>query len=86
MKGTSGRAFIIALSISIALLVTGCGHRATRQYDGRMKNAGAGAVWEILVDTETGVCYLRTYNGGACVMVNQDGTPFIANGWRDNGE
>lgn len=73
-------AFIIA-----ALMLTGCGQRAPRQYDGRMKTVGAGVMWEILVDTETGVCYLRTYKGGPCVMVNQDGTPFIANGWRDNG-
>lgn len=75
---------VIALII-VALMLTGCGNRAPRQYDGRMKTAGKGFDWEVLIDTETGVCYLTTYKGGTCVMVNQDGAPFIANGWRDNG-
>lgn len=81
----SGRCLGIVASVSLALLVTGCGHRAPRQYDGRMKYAGTSGVTSIYIDTETGVCYLGA-NGHYTVMVNQDGTPFIANGWRDNGE
>ena len=69
-----------------ALLLTGCGSREPKQYDDRMKRADIQADYEILIDRETGVCYLASYKGGTCVMVNQDGTPFIANGWRDSGE
>lgn len=36
-----------------------------------------GSIHSVYVDTETGVMYLRTYNGGVCVMVNPDGTPKI---------
>lgn len=36
-----------------------------------------GTVHTVFVDAETGVMYLRTYGGGVCVMVNQDGTPKI---------
>lgn len=32
--------------------------------------------WIIVRDTRTGVQYLRPGNGGACVMVNPDGTPY----------
>ena len=63
----------------IALLV-GCGsvNREPREYASRMKYAGDG-IW---IDTETGVCYLKL-GYGQCLLVNQDGTPYIANGWRD---
>ena len=81
MSRIFGKCLAIALSISLALMMGGC-DRAPKQYEHRMKYAG-GDVW---IDTETGVCYWTTYKGGTCVMVNQDGTPFIANGWRDNGE
>ena len=64
----------------IALLV-GCGRdEQDLMYKGRMKYAGS----NIYIDTETGVCYLQNY--GFTVMVNQDGTPYIANGWRDYDE
>lgn len=32
--------------------------------------------WIIVRDTRTGVQYLRASNGGVCVMVNPDGTPY----------
>ena len=84
MKGTFGRAFITALSISI--LLAGCGTvKEPRQYDSRMKVTGKASGHLILTDRETGVCYLVTTTG-VCVMVNQDGTPYVANGWRDDGE
>lgn len=69
--------------LMVALILCGCGDRAPRLYDNRMKIASNGTFHTILIDTETGVCYLTSYKGGTCVMVNQDGTPFIANGWRD---
>lgn len=73
---------LLLIALVIASLLTGCGNRAPRQYDGRMKYAGTSGVASIYIDAETGVCYLGA-NGHYTVMVNQDGTPFIANGWRD---
>ena len=72
-----------AILIALACLLMGCGDRAPKQYDNRIKYAGGDSVHQVLIDTETGICYLKTTYGGVCVMVNQDGTPFIANGWRD---
>ena len=69
----------------IALLVVGCGKTVEMPkllYEGRMKAAGNG-IW---IDTETGACYFGTNRGGYTLIVNQDGTPYIANGWRDYGE
>jgi len=39
----------------------------------------------IVMDTETGVCYLHNESGGITPLLNQDGTPYVANGWRDDG-
>lgn len=80
------RKVIALILVAAVLLFVGCGDRAPKQYEGRMKYAGGNAVYEVLIDTETGICYLKTTFGGVCVMVNQDGTPFVANGWRDNDE
>ena len=41
------------------------------------------SAYDIYVDTDTGVCYLRGISGGYCVMVDHNGNPCIANGWRD---
>lgn len=38
-----------------------------------------------VIDTETGVCYLCNESSGVTPLLNQDGTPFVANGWRDDG-
>ena len=74
----------VAILIALACLLMGCGDRAPKQYDDRMKYAGKGFDYAVLIDRETGVCYLKTSYGGLAVMVNQDGTPYVANGWRDN--
>ena len=39
----------------------------------------------IMVDTETGCCYLFSKLGGVCQLTNYDGSPYLANGWRDIG-
>lgn len=73
---------ILALLIALLIVPGVCGcDRAPKQYDNRMKYAG-GHVW---IDTETGVCYLEGRTA-VTVMVEQDGTPYIANGWRDYGD
>lgn len=78
-----GAADLLAL-IGILLILLGwlggCGRQLPKQYEGRMKYAGS-CVW---IDTETGVCYLAM-RGGICVMVDHDGKPYVANGWRDEG-
>lgn len=86
-KGDRMKKRILALLIALLIVPGVCGcDRAPKQYDGRMKYAGGNTAYEVLIDTETGICYLKTASGGVCVMVNQDGTPYVANGWRDYAE
>ena len=43
--------------------------------------------YEILRDNDTGVCYLYIESESGCTitpMYNNDGSIYIANGWRDN--
>ena len=35
---------------------------------------------EIIVDKETGIMYIATYEGGICVMVDENGKPLKYNG------
>ena len=89
---------VVLVLIIMVVWLSGCGNAKAatvnnpRQYDDRMKLIGrswSGAketaindiyIW---VDTETGVCYIAKYEGGITVMVDHDGKPFVANGWRD---
>lgn len=77
------RILAVLIALLIVLGVCGC-DRAPKQYDNRVKYAGGDWLHSIYIDKETGVCYLVAGHG-VTVMVNQDGTPFIANGWRDDG-
>ena len=45
----------------------------------------ANATIHIIMDTETGICYMVNEAGGITPLLNQDGTPYVANGWRDDG-
>ena len=45
----------------------------------RMLLISVGNGMSIYVDTETGVQYIRDSNGGICVMVDENGDPFIYN-------
>lgn len=51
----------------------------------RMRLDEDGPGYRIFTDRETGVCYLLPDKGDACIMVKHDGTPYLANGWRDVG-
>lgn len=63
-----------------AILLAGCG----TPEDHRMRTLERTVEYKILVDTDTGVCYIRYAGaGGFCVMVDHNGNPYIANGWRD---
>lgn len=68
----------VLIVILMALLLTGC----QKPDEGRIRVIREGE-HEIYIDTETGVCYLHTSYGGLCVMVDRNGNPYIANGWRD---
>ena len=101
LRGILYIGLIAAILLLILLACGGCGNAKTttannpRQYDDRMKLIGrswSGAketavndiyIW---VDTETGVCYIAKYEGGITVMVDRDGKPYVANGWRDYDE
>ena len=73
----------IAVALIAIMLLGGCG--APEKEEHRMRVLEERAGHTILVDTDTGVCYLRTPYGGLCVMVDHTGNPYIANGWRDWG-
>lgn len=79
---------IICLALCLACIVTllcGCGSLGYNEYntdnensDGRMTvifNNGYAIIYR---DNETGVQYFSKYRCGSCVMVNADGTPYIA--------
>lgn len=85
-------ALFAVVIIFILFVCAGCGKKTKTpyQYENRMKFAGNSdgtfgmSVW---IDTETGVCY-AVRNGASSsptVLVDRDGRPFIANGWRDFG-
>ena len=83
MKLTSGKRFVIALSISIALLLTGCGHRAPQRFK-VVEQFEGGVVW---VDTETGIGYAQLYGAGSVFpLYDENGEHYRPNGWRDYGE
>ncbi|MCM1057257.1 MAG: DUF6440 family protein [Firmicutes bacterium] len=70
----------IGMAVMLALSMTACGENKdnyTKDETMIINVIETGSVHTVFVDTETGVMYLRTYNGGVCVMVNPDGTPKI---------
>lgn len=87
-SGISGKHFVIALSISVAVMLTSCGRVKTDAFDNPNRfriEAGGNSVGVALVtDRETGVQYLlNTHSGTFTVLVDKDGKPYLANGWRD---
>lgn len=52
---------------------------------GSMRTIKTGEEYWIMVDTETGCCYLFGARGGVVQLTNYDGSPYLANGWRDIG-
>lgn len=71
----------LLMAAILAAILIGCGvekDSTPKIYQNRMEYAGS----NIYIDTETGVCYLWG-KGSYTVMVDREGKPFIANGWRD---
>lgn len=83
---------IVVVLIIIVAVCSGCGKiEPPYQYSNRMKYAGASPNSElnlyVWIDTETGVCYVGNGKGSTLtVLVDHDGRPYIANGWRDYNE
>lgn len=84
------RALIIAAAAAAALM--GCGKESLIERADAFDNpsrfrveAGGSAVGIALVtDRETGVQYLMNVHTGTCtVLVDKEGRPWLANGWRD---
>jgi hypothetical protein len=50
-----------------------------------MRTIETGEEYWIMLDPETGCCYLFGRRGGVCQLTNYDGSPYLANGWRDIG-
>ena len=84
------RALIIAAAAAAALM--GCGKESLIERADAFDNpsrfrveAGGSAVGIALVtDRETGVQYLMNIHPGTCtVLVDKEGRPWLANGWRD---
>ena len=84
------RALIIAAAAAAAIM--GCGKESLIERADAFDNpsrfrveAGGSAVGIALVtDRETGVQYLMNVHTGTCtVLVDKEGRPWLANGWRD---
>lgn len=84
------KALIIAAAAAAALM--GCGKESLIERADALDNpsrfrveAGGSAVGIALVtDRETGVQYLMNIHTGTCtVLVDKEGRPWLANGWRD---
>lgn len=72
------------LCIVMALALCGCSYNKTavenQENDNRMSLIYADGFCSIYRDNETGVQYFGKGNGGVCVMVNADGTPYTGEG------
>ena len=74
---------ILLIVLIVLYFMAGCG--MAEESESRFQvsaNRGMYSVYRI-VDMETGVQYLTVNNGGTCVIVDKDGNPYLANGWRD---
>lgn len=82
-------AFTILFLLLVVMYLSACGKtKAPKQYEDRLAFAGwsyvgiPGKQVGVWIDTETGVCYCGS-SEKLTMMVDHDGKPFVANGWRD---
>ena len=90
-----GIGYVLLIGIMLAVIVwacCGCGSDSIelpesppKQYDDRFVYAGASGMINVYIDAETGVCYATKagYEASLTMLVDRNGDPFIANGWRD---
>lgn len=84
------RALIIAAAAAAAIM--GCGKESLIEradaFDNpnrfRIESGGSSIGVALVTDRDTGVQYLmNTHTGTFTVLVDKDGKPWLANGWRD---
>ena len=76
--GKMKRVIAITILTLLILALSGCGKAEAGTY--RLRTLETGALYTIYVDNLTGIQYLKTYQGGVCVMVDADGRPLIWEG------
>lgn len=80
---------IIILAALLAVILSGCG--STLKADAfdnpnrfRVEAGGNNVGVALVTDRDTGVQYLmNTHTGAFTVLIDKDGKPYLANGWRD---
>ena len=87
-SGISGKHFVIALSVSTAIMLSACGRARPDAFDNptrfRIEAGGSSIGVALVTDRDTGVQYLmNTHSGTFTVLIDKDGKPYLANGWRD---
>lgn len=71
---------IVIIMLVVLLSVSLCGCGKVEAGNRRLWILDSGAMYGIYVDNLTGVQYLRTNQGGVCVMVDTEGKPLIWEG------
>lgn len=71
---------VIAITILTLLTLALSGCNEAEADNRRLWILDGGARYVIYVDNLTGIQYLRTYQGGVCVMVDAEGKPLIWEG------
>ena len=72
----------------MAVMLAGCGRVKADSFDNpnrfRIESGGTNVGVALVTDRDTGVQYLmNTHTGDFTVLVDKDGKPYLANGWRD---
>lgn len=70
----------VIIVLVVLLVIVICDGKKVEASNHRMWTLDMGATYEIYVDDLTGIQYLRTSQGGVCVMVDAEGKPLI---WED---
>lgn len=76
--GKMKRVIAITILTLLILALSGCGKAEAGTY--RLRTLETGELYTIYVDNLTGIQYLKTYQGGVCVMVDAEGRPLIWEG------
>lgn len=71
---------VIAITMLTLLTLALCGCTKAEASNHRLRTLDTGLMYEIYVDNLTGIQYLKTYQGGVCVMVDAEGRPLIWEG------
>ena len=84
-----GIVFLIAMTV--ILVRTAVGRAKADAFDNpqrfRIESGGNSVGVALVTDRDTGVQYLmNTHSGTFTVLIDKDGKPYLANGWRDYDE